>query len=160
MANPMVKMPSKEPFLLRRFGRTTLEMSFRPPILCHSLSHSHRKRELENRHLSEPRERELKADRHYPASKTHAESKRPLRTRVSGSAGYRCHRATRGVGASMPDGSSATPATPTLVKMPPPPRRSPIFCALSAPITNLHPRRSPSEAGQKHNDYPGSSWRD
>lgn len=85
------------------------------------------------KNISASRERELKADRHYPASKTHAESKRPLRTRVSGSAGYRCHCATRGVGASMPDGSSATPATPTLVKMPPPPRRSPIFlCPFSS----------------------------
>lgn len=155
-------MPSKEPFLLRRFGQTTVEMSLRPPILCHSLSHSHRKREQRKKktHLSEPRERERKADRHYPASKTHAESKRPLRTPVSGSAGYRCHCATGGVEASLPDGSSATPATPTLVKMPPPPRRSPIFCALSAPITNLHPRRSPSELGQKAGDYPATSWRD
>lgn len=135
MANPLVKTPSKEPFLLRRFGRTTLEMSFRPPILCHSLSHSHRKRKQKKKkkNISASRERELKADRHYPASKTHAESKRPLRTRVSGSAGYRCHCATRGVGASMPDGSSATPATPTLVKMPPRPQRSPIFlCPFSS----------------------------
>lgn len=30
------------------------------------------------------------------------------------------------------------------------------FCALSAPITNLQPLCSLSEAGQKFNDYPGS----
>lgn len=51
-----------------------------------------------------------------------------------------CHE-RGGAEASMPDGSSATLATPTLVKMPLPPWRSPhfFFCALSAPITNLQP---------------------
>lgn len=44
----------------------------------------------------------LLADRHYAASETHAEWKRPVCTPVSGSAGYRCHCATRGVERKLP----------------------------------------------------------